>query len=62
MGASQTLAAGAILGQVTVGGAYVAHDFEADDGSEDVAGILYDAVTTGAGEAADAVAVARDAR
>lgn len=40
---------------------YVIHDPEGTDGSQYAAGILYDAVTTGAGETAEAVAIVRDA-
>lgn len=40
---------------------YVMHDPEGTDGSQFAAGILYDAVTTGAGETAEAVGVVRDA-
>lgn len=40
---------------------YVMHDPEALNGVEVAAGILFDAVTTGAGETAKAVAIVRDA-
>lgn len=59
--ASQTLKAGAVLGRVTVGGQYVIHDPGASNGSQNAAAILYDAVTTGVGETADAVGITRDA-
>lgn len=42
-------------------GQYVIHDPEGTNGSQNVSGVLYDAVTTGAGETADAVAIVRDA-
>lgn len=42
-------------------GQYVKHDPEGVNGSQNVAGVLYDAVTTGVGETADAVAIVRDA-
>lgn len=42
-------------------GRYVMHDPEAINGAEVAAGILLDAVTTGAGETAKAVAIVRDA-
>lgn len=42
-------------------GTYVKHDPEGTNGSQNVAGILYNAVTTGVGETADAVAIVRDA-
>lgn len=42
-------------------GQYVKHDPEGTNGSQNVAGILYDAVTTGVGETARAVAIVRDA-
>jgi hypothetical protein len=42
-------------------GQYVKHDPEGTNGSQNVAGILYDSVTTGAGETARAVAIVRDA-
>lgn len=42
-------------------GQYVKHDPEGTNGSQNVAGVLYNAVTTGAGETADAVAIVRDA-
>lgn len=42
-------------------GQYVLHDPEGTNGSQNVAGILYDAVTTGVGETARAVAIVRDA-
>jgi hypothetical protein len=42
-------------------GTYVKHDPEATSGAQHVAGILYDAVITGVGETADAVAIVRDA-
>ena len=40
---------------------YVAHNPSGTDGSQIAAGVLYDAVTTGAGETAEAVAVVVDA-
>ncbi len=43
------------------GEAWVKHDPEGTNGSQFVAGVLYDAVTTGEGETADAVAIVRDA-
>ena len=42
-------------------GQYVKHDPEGTNGSQTVAGVLYNAVTTGVGETADAVAIVRDA-
>ena len=42
-------------------GQYVKHDPEGTNGSQNVAGLLYNAVTTGVGETADAVAIVRDA-
>lgn len=42
-------------------GQYVKHDPEGTNGSQNVAGVLYDAVTTGVGETARAVAIVRDA-
>ena len=59
--ASQTLKAGTVLGKVTVGGQYVIHDPEGANGSQAAVAILYDAVTTGVGETADAVGITRDA-
>jgi hypothetical protein len=40
--ANTTLKAGAVLGKLSSSGKYVAFDDAATDGSEDVAGILYD--------------------
>ncbi|WGM45243.1 hypothetical protein KOAAANKH_00104 [Brevundimonas sp. NIBR10] len=42
-------------------GQYVKHDPEGVNGSQNVAGILYDGVVTGVGETARAVAIVRDA-
>lgn len=42
-------------------GQYVLHNPEGTNGSQNVAGVLYNAVTTGVGETADAVAIVRDA-
>lgn len=42
-------------------GKWVKHDPEGTNGSQIVGGVLYDAVTTGAGETADAVGIVRDA-
>jgi hypothetical protein len=42
-------------------GQYVKHDPEGTNGSQNVAGVLYNSVTTGVGETADAVAIVRDA-
>jgi hypothetical protein len=56
----QNLAAGTLLGKITTGGKYTAYDNGASDGSQAVAGILYDNV-----DATDAdktvVIIARDA-
>lgn len=42
-------------------GQYVKHDPEGTNGSQNVAGVLYNSVTTGVGETAAAVAIVRDA-
>lgn len=50
LGASQTLTKGTVLGQVTVGGAYIAYATAAVDGSGVAKAILpYDAVTDASG-------------
>ena len=47
LAASQTIAAGQILGRLTSSGAYVAWDPGASTGAEIVAGVAYEARTTG---------------
>lgn len=42
--AGQNLAAGTVVGQITASGKYAAHDPEAEDGTENAAGVLYAAV------------------
>ncbi len=44
-GVDTTLDAGSVLGQLTSGGNLVAYDKDASDGSEDIVGVLYEAVT-----------------
>lgn len=56
----QDLPANAVLGKVTASGKYVAYDNAASDGSETVAGILYDAVDASDGDVGG-VALIRDA-
>lgn len=56
----ENLVAGAVLGQITVGGKFVAHDPLGSDGSEDAAGILYGPVDATDGDT-KGVAIVRDA-
>lgn len=56
LAASQTIAAGQVLGRLNSGGAYVAWDPGAATGAEVVAGVAYEAVTTG-GSAGSIVAI-----
>lgn len=59
VGANQALLSGQVLGKLTAGGAYVKLAPAAADGSQTVAGILFDDVVTTA-EVADAVSFERD--
>lgn len=45
------LAAGTVMGKVTASGKYVAHDPEAEDGSQTAAGVLYAPVDATAADA-----------
>ena len=58
--AGQVLKAGQVLGKLTVGGHYKAFDNALGDGSQTVAGILFDNVDTTAGEK-KATVIVRDA-
>ena len=46
----EVLKAGTVVGKITVGGKYVAHDPAGADGSEVAAGITYDAVDATGGD------------
>lgn len=61
LAASQTIETGELLGKLTAGGQYVTLAPGAVDGSEVAAAIAYDTTTTGAGETAEIVVIARDA-
>jgi hypothetical protein len=53
-----TLEPGTVLGKITVGGKYVAHDPEATNGAETAVAVLWDKADAGAGDVS-AVAVVR---
>jgi hypothetical protein len=55
-----SLAAGTVLGVITVGGNYAPYDATADDGTETAAAVLWDNVDT-TGADAPAAVIARDA-
>ena len=57
----QDLEAGSLLGIVTTGGKYVLHAHGASDGSEDVAGILFNNTNADGADYPGAVIVLRDA-
>ncbi|WP_295707325.1 head decoration protein [uncultured Brevundimonas sp.] len=57
---NQTLPVAAVLGQITTSKQYVRLAPAATDGSQNAAGVLFDAVTTGAAPA-EAVSISRDA-
>jgi hypothetical protein len=56
--AAGTLAAGTVLGRITVGGKYAAHDPDASDGTETAVAVLWDKSDASAGDA-PAVAIVR---
>lgn len=56
----QNLAANTVLGKITSGGKYAAHDNNASDGTEVAAAILYDKCDASAGDVVAAV-IARNA-
>jgi len=55
-GSAITIVSGTVLGKITSGGKYVAHDPDASDGSQTAAGILYE--TTAVPASGDMVAPA----
>jgi hypothetical protein len=56
--AAGTLETGTVLGKVTVGGKYVAHDPDATDGSQTAVAVLWDRADASAGDVS-AVALVR---
>jgi hypothetical protein len=56
--AAGTLAPGTVLGKITVGGKYAAHDPDASDGTETAVAVLWDTADASAGDA-PAVAIVR---
>jgi Bacteriophage lambda head decoration protein D len=61
VGASQTIAVGAVLGKLTTGGNYVPLAPAASDGSQTPAGIALYPLVTAAGESGKIAVIARDA-
>jgi hypothetical protein len=55
------LVTGTVLGKITLSGKYVQLDVDAEDGSQNAAGILVAGVTAESGTDEDAVAIERDA-
>lgn len=55
----EDLAAGTVIAKVTASGKYVQHDEDGDDGSENAAGILFDAVDASSADVTEAVAILR---